>query len=172
MRYFDSTIKTPSYREIDFIAKSDIDSLCLCEIKLKNKYIPSIKSKLSGWTQLNKSISIAEHRYKNLSGLSICVDMSPIYGLECLAEEDSYCELTSVKKYMFLSSKEKKTIWLNSLDLSKLAFQFGLLKEADVYNTRELFEILNDPMSLLTSNNVPFDNMPFKDLKKIVFGYN
>ena len=68
---------------------------------------------------------------------------------------------------MFLSSKEKKTIWVNSLDLFKLAFQYGLLKEEDVYNTRELFEILNDPMSLLASNNVPFDNMPFKDLMKI-----
>jgi hypothetical protein len=126
LRYFDPDSQVANYREIDFIAKSGADSLCLCEIKLKNKYIPDIRSTSSGWTQLNKSLSIAKHRYKNLSGLSICVDMSPVYGLPLFSGEERYCEYSGIKNHMFCSSSDQKTIWLNSQDLSKLAIEWIL----------------------------------------------
>ncbi len=113
LKYTERDVGT-CYREIDFIAKPDANTLTFCEIKLKDRYMPNISSKKSGWSQLNKSTSIAIQKYGNLCGLSICVDMSYVYALENLADRGDFDAFMDISNYL-LPSRDKKTIWLNPL---------------------------------------------------------
>ncbi|MBB1125653.1 hypothetical protein [Thiospirillum jenense] len=159
-----------NYREIDFIGKLQSNSLMLCEIKLKEHYHTSLSAKQSGWAQLNKSISIAAHQFSDIGGLSICVDMSAIFTLKQLTDNDSqhqtYCHYQDIPSYFSLQPYTKNTLWLNSTEIADLAMQNDLLTGDEVNNLKKLFEVYKDPLSLLAGNqNNHVTNRPFMMLK-------
>jgi hypothetical protein len=153
------------YREIDFIAKVK-DRMVLCEIKLKRVYKDKIGDSRSGWKQLNKSIDISCHKYSNIAGLAICVDMSFLYGIDCIIDDDVYCKYNNIKKYFDIASSEKKIIWLNSLDMAKLAVKLSLISIDEVESMKRIFNEKNNPLSTLKEDNNISENKPFKALLK------
>ena len=170
LKYTEHNIGT-GYREIDFIAKPDANTLIFCEFKLKDRYKLNIGSKESGWSQLNKSISIAKNSYDHLSGLSICVDMSHVYALQSAVNIDTFDSYMDIPKYL-LPSSGKRIIWLDSTEIARLAVEFNILTDSQIDTMALLFRQKNDPMSLLDSNqeggfyNTPFDKLRSLKLNK------
>ena len=155
------------FREIDFIAEPTANELIFCELKLKEKFNAEIGKKASGWAQLNKSISIAEENFNTLSGLSICVDMSHMYGLDTEATEDDYCQITDLKTSLTLPSLEKRTLWLSSNEISSLAIKMGLLTQSEVAEMKKLHEEYKKPLSVLSDEIDHISNNPFKNLASL-----
>ena len=156
------------FREIDFISQPSDETLIFCELKLKKDYKEKLGNKASGWAQLNKSISIASQKYNRLSGLAICVDMSHVYGLRSSASEQDYCKYQDLVGFLLTPSREDQTIWLNSLEVSALAIQHGLLTEDDLGQMKTLYQEYENPLSVLTSREVEVINNPFLKLSKIL----
>jgi hypothetical protein len=137
------------YREIDFIAEHSPEQLVLCEIKLKQRYNSSLGSKASGWRQLDKSLAIAKHRFQDVSGLAICVDMSWVYGIDSAATDNDYLTFSDIKSHIDSAAVSKNTIWLSSRELSGHAIKYGLLKPEDVIYMKELFMAFSNPFSTI-----------------------
>ncbi|MBA6303471.1 hypothetical protein [Colwellia sp. MB02u-14] len=155
------------FREIDFIAEPTANALIFCELKLKEKFNAEIGKKASGWAQLNKSISIAEENFNTLSGLSICVDMSLIYGLETEANEDDYCQIGDLEKSLTSPLLEKRTLWLSSIEISSLAIKMGLLTQSDVAEMKKLHKEYKNPLSVLNDETDHISNNPFQNLSSL-----
>jgi hypothetical protein len=156
------------FREIDFISQPSAEALIFCELKLKKDYKENLGEKASGWAQLNKSIAIASQKYNKLGGLAICVDMSHVYGLTSSASEHDYCKYKDLVSYLLTPSIEHKTIWLNSLEVSALAIQHGLLTEGDIDQMKKLYQEHENPLSVLPSGEVEAINNPFIALSKLL----
>ena len=154
------------YREIDFITKTLKDQIVLCEIKLKQTYKEKIDSKSSGWKQLNRSLDVSSCKYKNVAGLSICVDMSHLYGIDSTATDDVYCKYGDIKKYFDLASTENNVIWLNSLEMARLAVENNFITNKEVDSIKKIFNERNDPLSTLKEGGLNYDNKPFEALLK------
>jgi hypothetical protein len=152
------------FREIDFIAEPTANELIFCELKLKEKFNAEIGRKASGWAQLNKSISIAEEKFNTLSGLSICVDMSHMYGLDTEATEDDYCQIADLEKSLTSPLLEKRTLWLSSIEISNLAIKMGFLTQSDVAEMKKLHEEYKNPLSVLDNEIDHISNNPFQNL--------
>ena len=152
------------FREIDFIAEPKANELIFCELKLKEKFNAEIGRKASGWAQLNKSISIAEQNFNTLSGISICVDMSHMYGLDTEANEGDYCQIADLKKSLTSPLLEKRTLWLSSIEISNLAMEMGLLTQSDVAEIKRLHEEYKNPLSVLSYGMGYINNNPFHNL--------
>jgi len=154
------------YREIDFVAQPKIDELIFCELKLKANFKYDLRSKESGWAQLNKSIAIASQKYTNLTGLAICVDMSFVYGLESEALSDlEYCQFQDIFNYLSTPQSKKCTIWLNSSEITELAILHGLLTYADLDKMREVYRAQKEPLSILGEQDSLTVNNPFQVLE-------
>lgn len=156
------------FREIDFISNPSAEALIFCELKLKKDYKESLSVKASGWAQLNKSIAIASQKYNKLGGLAICVDMSHVYGLTSSASEQDYCKYKDLVSYLLTPSTEHKTIWLNSLEVSALAIESGLLTEGDIDQMKKLYNEHENPLSVLPSCAVEATNNPFLTLSQLL----
>ena len=158
------------YREIDFITKTLKDKIILCEIKLKQTYKEKGEAsnwrKFSGWKQLSKSLTISSCKYKDVAGLSICVDMSHLYGIDSTATDDVYCKYSDIKKYFDLASTEKNVIWLNSLEIARLAVENNFITNIEVDSIKKIFNERNDPLSILIKGGLNHDNKPFEALLK------
>ena len=156
------------YREIDFITKTLKDKVVLCEIKLKQTYKEKDEAsnwcKFSGWKQLNKSLAISSRKYNNIAGLSICVDMSHLYGIDSTAMDDVFCKYGDIKKYFDLASTENNVIWLNSLEIARLAVENNFITNKEVDSLKKIFNERNDPLSTLIEGGVYYDNKPFEAL--------
>lgn len=157
------------YREIDFIGKPKEEEFMLCEIKLKQEYAEKMSSKKSGWSQINKQISILSNKYENIGGLSICMDMSYLYNRKLSVNNDiNYCKYKDLYKYLIFNPSEKNTIWLNSLEISKIAINYGLITRKNVLNMEKSFNEKNNPLSILGKNRQNrIKNNPFEELKKL-----
>lgn len=155
------------FREIDFIAESTANELVFCELKLKENFNSELGSKASGWAQLDKSISIADQYFDALSGISICVDMSHIYGLDSKAAEGDYCQIGGIQKLLAMPLSEKKTQWLSSIEISRLAIQNSLLTESDVLEMKDLYQEYKNPLSILNDETGYIKNNPFQDLSSL-----
>lgn len=171
LRYLESSSKY-RYREIDFIAKKDDRSLMFCEIKLKEKYKHSLGYSQSGWSQLNKSLSIANNNSFNANGLSVCVDMSTVYctnNFESFDRPKEYETFEDIKSYTSESSHCGDIVWLNGRAVAELAIERQLLTEEQVENMRVLFREAHDPISVL-SNEEPqtMAYNPFHALKGLI----
>jgi len=157
LRYLESSSKY-RYREIDFIAKKDDRSLMFCEIKLKEKYKHSLGYSQSGWTQLNKSLSIVNNDSFNANGLSVCVDMSTVYctnNFESFDRPEEYDTFEDIKHHASESSHCGDIVWLNGRAVAELAIERQLLTEEQVENMRVLFREAHDPVSVLSVNQHP-----------------
>ncbi len=155
------------FREIDFIAEPTANELIFCELKLKEKFNAEIGRKASGWAQLNKSISIAEESFNTLSGLSICVDMSHMYGLDTEATEDDYCQIADLEKSLTSPLLEKRTLWLSSIEISNLAIKMGLLTQSEVAEIKKLHKEYKNPLSVLDNEADHISNNPFQNLASL-----
>ncbi|MGB2739423.1 MAG: hypothetical protein WBC60_02570 [Cognaticolwellia sp.] len=155
------------FREIDFIAEPTANELIFCELKLKEKFNAEIGKKSSGWAQLNKSISIAKESFNTLRGLSICVDMSHMYGLDTEATEDDYCQIADLEKSLASPLLGKRTLWLSSIEISNLAIQKGLLTHSDVTEIKKLHEEYKNPLSVLSDEADHISNNPFQNLASL-----
>ncbi len=155
------------YREIDFVAQPSEDELIFCELKLKENFKEELGSKASGWAQLNKSLNIASSEYQKLSGLSICVDMSHVYGLETKATELDYCKFLELTNYLSKTSKNREILWLNSEEIAFLAIEHGLLTLKEVNGIKAQFQAYKDPLSTLSNETHKAINNPFEDLIKL-----
>lgn len=155
------------YREIDFIAKPDEKTLTFVEIKLKDNYNPEISYSKSGLKQINDSILIAKEKYDNLNGLSICIDMSYLYGIESQYDNTVFDDYFDIPTYLMTSS-ENNTIWLNSKEISRIAIEKDLLKKSQIDDIKRLFNEKNDPLSLLNGNKCDdLHNNQFEILKTL-----
>ena len=152
------------YREIDFVAQPSPDKLIFCELKLKENYKKKLRSKESGWAQLNKSIAIASKKYSDLDGLSICVDMSHIYGLESTANPQDYCKFSDLKNYFTTAPIGKNTLWISSSEIADLAMEQGLLTHNDVCLMKKLYQEYKNPLSVLDNQDRYIPNNPFEGL--------
>jgi hypothetical protein len=155
------------FREIDFIAETTANELIFCELKLKEKFNAVIGKKSSGWAQLNKSISIAKESFNTLSGISICVDMSHMYGLDTEATEDDYCQIADLEQSLISPLLEKRTLWLSSIEISNLAIKMGLLTQSDVAEIKKLHEEYKNPLSVLDNEADHISNNPFQNLASL-----
>ncbi len=152
------------YREIDFIAQSSKDELIFCELKLKENFSEKLGSKASGWAQLNKSLVIAGTKYQKLGALSICVDMSHVYGLETKAIDLNYCKFAALKNHLEIPSLDNKTLWINSKEIASLAIEHELLTLNDVNEIKKLFQEFKDPLSTIVIDNFNVSQNPFQEL--------
>ena len=159
LRYRDSETHRPYYRELDFVAKRN-QELCFCEIKLKQNFKTNIKNKASGWRQLNKSIAIASGRYGQLTGLSICVDMSEVYGLDSIEDGETFCNIGEIEKYLFRKDA-LNVIWIKSSDIFQHSIQNGLLTLEDGNEIKDSYKALYQPMTLLENQTNELKNNPF-----------
>lgn len=165
LRYRESETHQPNYRELDFVAKKNKE-LCFCEIKLKQNFKTNLKNKASGWRQLNKSIAIASGRYRQLTGLSICVDMSEVYGIESIEsieEDEKYCNVDEIEKYLFIKDTSN-VIWIKSSDIFQRSIQNGLLTIEDGNKIKDSYRALYQPMALLENQTNELKNNPFLTL--------
>jgi hypothetical protein len=166
LRYTENKIGT-FYREIDFIARPDAKTLVFCEFKLKDRYKLNIGSKPAGWSQLNKSISIAQNCHDHLYGLSICVDMSHVYALQSSASIDTYDSYLDIQSHL-PPSGSKRVIWLNSAEIARAAVEFNILTDGQIDDMALLYRQKNDPMSLLDgSRDTDFHNTPLDKLRTL-----
>lgn len=156
------------FREIDFISQPSDETLIFCELKLKKDYKEKLGNKASGWAQLNQSISIASQKYNRLSGLAICVDMLHVYGIKSSASEQDYCKYQDLVGFLLTPSLEDKTIWLNSLEVSALAIQHGLLTEDDIDQMKTIYQEYENPLCALSSDGAETINNPFKVLNEFI----
>lgn len=166
LKFTDNNSNT-RFREIDFIAEPTANELIFCELKLKEQFNPQLGSKASGWAQLNKSISIADESFSALSGLSICVDMSHMYGLETEANEDDYCQIGDLEKSLTSPLLEKRTLWLSSIEISSLAIKMGLLTPIDIAEMKKLHQEYKNPLSVLSNETDQISNNPFQNLASL-----
>jgi len=155
------------YREIDFITKPSEDQLVFCELKLKANYHEKLRSKASGWQQLNKSLSIATGKYNNVSGLSICVDMSHVYGKETTASALSYCKFAALKEYLKIPKVDKKILWLDSKEIAFLAVEHKLLTLQEVSDIKRLYREFKDPLSIINTTDCDLTHSPFQQLHEL-----
>lgn len=156
------------FREIDFIAEPTVNELIFCELKLKEKFNARIGRKSSGWAQLNKSMSIAKQSFNTISGLSICVDMSHMYGLETEASEDDYCQIADLEKSLKTPVLEKRTLWLSSIEISNIAIELGLLTPSEVTEMKKNYEECHNPLSVLDNEEDHISNNPFQQLASLL----
>jgi len=154
------------YREIDFFTKLSKDKIVLFEIKLKQTFKEKLSASSSGWKQLNKSLDIASCKYKNIAGLAICIDMSYLYGLESIATDDAYCKYSDIRKYFDIAFIEKNVIWLNSLEIARLAVKNNFITNKDVDSLKKIFNEKNDPLSILKDEGGQHNNKPLEILLK------
>jgi len=154
------------YREIDFITKLLKDKIVLCEIKLKQTFKDKLGASSSGWKQLDRSLDISSCKYKNVAGLAICVDMSYLYGIGSAATDDVYCKYSDIKKYFDIAFIEKNVIWLNSLEIARLAVENNFITNKEVDSLKKKFNEKNDPLSTLKEEGGQHNNRPFKILLK------
>ena len=115
---------------------------------------------------MNKSLAISSRKYKNVAGLSICVDMSHLYGIDSTATDDVYCKYGDIKKYFDLASTENNVIWLNSLEMARLAVENNFITNKEVDSIKKIFNERNDPLSTLIDAGVYYGNKPFEALLK------
>jgi len=143
--------KGHQYREIDFITQSDANTLTFCELKLKTQFKHHLNCKASGWRQLNKSIAVAGQKYQHLKGLSICVDMAAVYGLESDAGIQDYCPYQEITDYLLASStfEQRPMIWVNSLDIARWAIHYQLLTQSDVDRMKQAYQEYHNPFLVL-----------------------
>lgn len=166
LKYSNTKAKV-SYREIDFIAQPSKDELIFCELKLKENFRENLGSKASGWAQLNKALNIAHNKFQQLSGLSICVDMSHVYGIETKATVLDYCRFSELTNYFCKPSKSNKTLWLNSKEIAYLAVKHELLTLKEVNNIKVQFNEYKNPLSIIDNKYIKKVNSPFQGLIKL-----
>jgi hypothetical protein len=152
------------YREIDFIAQASENEFVFCELKLKEGFNEALGSKASGWAQLNKSLNIATYKYQKLGGLSICVDMSHVYGLESKASTQDYCKFSELENHLNTVSENKETLWLNSEEVASLAIENGLLTAQEINDIKIQYEEFKDPLSTIKNAHAKIVNNPFQSL--------
>jgi len=111
--------------------------------------------------------SIAEESFNTLSGLSICVDMSHMYGLDTEANEDDYCKIADLEKSLTSPLLEKRTLWLSSIEISNLAIQKGLLTQSEVAEMKKLHNEYKNPLSVLDNEADHISNNPFQNLASL-----
>ena len=155
------------FREIDFIAEPTANVLVFCELKLKENFNSEMGNKASGWSQLDKSISIADQNFDALSGISICVDMSHIYGIDSKADAENYCQVSELQKLLSKPLSEKKILWISSIEISKLAIQNGLLTESEILEMKTLYQEYKNPLSVLNDETGYIKNNPFQNLSSL-----
>ena len=96
--------------------------------------------------------------------------MSHIYGLTSTANEAGYCKYIDIPNYLLSASTKVSTIWLSSVEISKLAIQYSLLTKEDVVRMGILYNEYLNPLSTLKHLDFIEPNTPFsalKDLRKI-----
>lgn len=153
-----------SFREIDLIAQSLKGELVFCELKLKEQFNETLGTKASGWAQLRKSIGIASRQYPKLSGLSICVDMSHVYGLETSALDMNYCQFSEIQHHLQYPSDQNQTLWICSKEVVSLAIEHNLLALKDIHEIERLHQEFKNPMSLIEKENFVDKYNPFSAL--------
>ena len=153
-----------NFREIDFIAQPSKDELVFCELKLKEQFNKTLGAKASGWRQLRKSLRIANRQYTELSGLSICVDMSHIYGLETSALDMNYCQFAEIRYHLQHPGDHDQTLWISSQEVTALAIENNLLTLKDIDEIKRLHQEYKNPMSLIKPENFVAKYNPFSVL--------
>jgi len=166
LKHKDSRLGT-TYREIDFITSVNETPSIFCELKLKENYKENLSSKSAGWSQLNKSLSIAKPKYDGLYGLAICVDMSAVYGLESHANQDNYCQFDDVKCFFNNPTADKPVIWLDSLEIAQLAIKHNFLTKKEVENLKIAFKEYKNPSLALKETKSLFTTNPFSQLQQM-----
>jgi len=166
LKYIDGK-KGYQYREVDFIGRNSSNRLTFCELKLKANFKEKLGSKESGRSQLNKSISIANHKYNNIGGLAICIDMSYVYGDVSNACMDSYSKFMNVLSYFLNGPTKVSTIWLSSIEICNLALQYKLLTQTDIDRMRKVHKEQLNPLSILTNEKINEPNNPFGMLRNL-----
>lgn len=150
------------YQEIDFIAEND-DGLKFCELKLKTAFKPNMTDKESGYAQLNTTMEVASTSYALNGSLAICVDMEFLYTGKSV-ESTNYTSIEDLKVYLKASGKHE-LVWLDVQEILTLALSEGWFTYDRIDELREVYEMLNNPMSMLPESNVIPLNTPFAMLR-------
>jgi hypothetical protein len=112
-------------------------------------------------------MSIAKESLNTLSGISICVDMSHMYGLDTEATADDYCQIADLEKLLTSPLLEKRTLWLSSIEISNLAIKMGFLTQSDVAEMKKLHDEYKNPLSVLNDETDHISNNPFQNLASL-----
>jgi len=155
-----------TYREIDFIGKFSDKKLVFCEIKLKQNYREDLNSSKLGWKQLNKSIKVAQNKYKELGGLSVCVDMSYLYGREQENQVNEYNHISEVNNYIKRSFDEKNIVWLDSQEVANFALENELVTPNEIVQIKSSFIASKNPLSQIDEASEEINN-PFAVLSAL-----
>jgi len=155
-----------TYREIDFIGKYSDKELIFCEIKLKQSYRADLSHLKLGWKQLNKSIEVAQNKFKSLGGLAVCMDMSYLYGNDQEIEFNNYNHIPELKSYIKRSFEEKNIVWLDSQEVANYALENDLITPQEIEQIKNSFIASKNPLSLIDEGLKEINN-PFAVLSAL-----
>lgn len=150
------------YQEIDFIAENEF-GLKFCELKFKERFSEVLSERSSGIAQLKATTEAASSVYELNGSLAICIDMSFLYtGKD--SEGQNFTNVAALSE-CFKRKDECEHIWLDIKDVLVVVLREGWCTHERIEEIRELYEMMNNPMSVMPeTHEIPLNN-PFAQLQ-------